>query len=237
MNSIRDKRWAVAVTTVPSRLELLLPQTLHSLKRAGFPDPRLFVDGIKDIQWCGLEVTCRKPAVGVYPNWYLTLHELVVRDPAAHYYAIFQDDCVCCANLRAYLDSCQYPNKGYWNLLTFKENVDALAKVRSDKVVGNGWHEARAKWKGLGAVGLVFDRKAAVELLASRMMLMKHFSGPAGSQRKADGAIVEAMNAVGFKEYVHNPSLIQHMGQASTIGNNYGEVGVGFPGEDNEVKV
>jgi len=95
-----ERRWAVGVTTVPSRLDVLLPQTLHSLKRAGFPEPRLFVDGVKELEWCGLEVTCRFPAVGAYPNWFLALHELVVRDPSAHYYAMFQDDLVCAGNLR-----------------------------------------------------------------------------------------------------------------------------------------
>ena len=36
-------RWVYGVTTVPERRADLLPRTLVSLDRAGFPSPRIFV--------------------------------------------------------------------------------------------------------------------------------------------------------------------------------------------------
>jgi hypothetical protein len=35
--------------------------------------------------------------------------------------------------------------------------------------------------------------------------------------RKVDGGVVETMNQQGFREVVHNPSLVQHTGLDSTI--------------------
>ena len=91
--------WAVGVTTIHSRLETYLPETLVSLKAGGFGNPRLFVDGAEN---CGrfidhefsLEATLRRPRIGAYGNWLLGLWELYLRNPTVDRYAMFQDDVV-----------------------------------------------------------------------------------------------------------------------------------------------
>jgi hypothetical protein len=37
--------------------------------------------------------------------------------------------------------------------------------------------------------------------------------------KKIDGAVVTAMNKAGWREMVHNPSLLQHTGRISSMGN------------------
>lgn len=221
----RDLRWMCGVTTVFSRRYTLLPRTLASLEKAGFPRPRLFVDGMDGCEMCrsyqelGLELTSRSPILrtdrSTYGNWALALAELYARNPDADRYALFQDDVVVYQNLRQYLDACQYPSEGYWNLYTFPVNYRLIRKV-------NGW--SRSNQRGLGALGLVFDQEAVIKLLSSPtfirlpvMPIRSKVKHQADRFRKVDGAIVTAMKNAGIREYVHNPSLIQHTGIESSL--------------------
>jgi hypothetical protein len=204
-------RWAYGVTTVPSRRKQLLPRTLASLGRAGFNQPHLFVDGDVDsrswIEQFKLDVTCRWPAVKTAGNWGLAAVELYIRHPEADRYAIFQDDFVTYKNLRRYLETVPYPEKGYCNLYTFPSNQE-LAKGRK------GWYESNQF--GRGAVALVFTKDALLAALTHPHLVERPQDAQKGTM-KVDGGIVVAMQKAGWKEYVHNPSLVQHVGLASTI--------------------
>lgn len=241
-------RWSYGVTTVPERLGSLLPKTLHSLSVGGFGQPRLFVDGVRDdvdYRHFDLPVTTHYPKLHAYPNWVLAAWELYTSNCLADFYAIFQDDLICVRNLRQYIERCEYPPKGYLNLFTFQKNNERIIEGKLP-----GWYQAftlDGKWDGWqggrGAVGLVFNRDAMIALLdsgylARRMRKSEHRDkgGEKGGLPRAyshlDGAIVTAMNMVGYREYIHAPSLLQHMGPKSTLGS----VGLGiaktFPGED-----
>lgn len=236
-------RWAYGVTTVPSRLGELLPTTLASLRKAGFPEPRLFIDDCPDAlnYWqLKLPMTVHWPKVNVTGNWLLGLLELYARDPNADRYALFQDDFVTYRNLRQYLERTPYPPQGYLNLLTFRGN-EAVIK---DKPVG--WHEAytlgdghryhgKRQQSGKGAVALVFSNQAACVLFNSNRMMDK-LRDPHFGYRKVDGHVVQTMNEAGWREYVHNPSLVQHRGTYSTVERPEGKVhhvdALSFRGED-----
>jgi hypothetical protein len=210
-------KWAYGVTTVPSRKDTTLPKTLHSLCDAGFGDPRLFVDGCDnphDYDAFQRPVTCRPtPPLRIVGNFMLGLAELYVRDPMADRYAMFQDDVVCVINLREYLSKCTYPRDGYLNLYTYHEN---FAFTRGKP----GWN--RSNQRGLGALGLVFNRDVAQKLMESGHMIRKPASANHKRSWKAlDGGIVSGLKAFGVYEYVHNPSLVQHIGtMQSTLDNN-----------------
>jgi len=199
-------KWAYGVTTVPERRGELLPRTLASLKSAGFDSPRLFVDGDKDVMsWereFGLEVTTRHPVIRPFGNWVLALAEIYIREPNAERYAIFQDDLVTYRNLRAYLDRCSFPETGYWNLYTMPSN-QGLAD-------GEGWYLSYQH--GRGAVGLVFSREGVQTLLSQRENIIDRPVHPTRGWRAIDGGVVDAYKKIGWKEYVHNPTLLQHTG-------------------------
>ena len=213
--------WAYGLTTVPERLATTLPTTLASLKSAGFDRPRLFVDGDRETtqSWrqFGLELTFRWPRLRTHGNWFLALHELFVRNPLADRYAIFQDDLVASANLRAYLESCAYPGDGYWNLYTFPENQRLAPMVGQTGRQAVGWY--RSNGKGKGAVALVFDRDATLSMLSSEHMAGRPMNLDRG-WRAVDGGVVDSMRKAKRYEYVHNPSLVQHTGERSSMGNN-----------------
>ena len=76
--------WSVGVITAPRR-SATLDTCLDSLVRAGWERPRLFVDTATTIatRHGGLPLTLREPRIGAFPNYYLALAEMVMRDPEA----------------------------------------------------------------------------------------------------------------------------------------------------------
>ncbi len=225
-------KWAYGITTVPSRRESLFPRTLASLKLAGFDKPRLFVDGDVDGSWyrshgLGLEITCRYPAIRTYGNWILSLIELYIREPTADRYAIFQDDFVTYVNLREYLDKCIYPEKGYLNLYTFPSNQQLAPAGKT------GWYLSNQM--GRGAVALVFSVGAVRTLLTNQASVDHLVERPQDAHRghkAVDGGIVTALKKAEWKEYVHNPSLVQHTGIVSSMGNPQQLLAPSFRGEN-----
>lgn len=237
--------WAYGVSTVPERIEDPLPRTLHSLAAAGWPHPRLFVDGeglrpdtrahlperpLSEIArqyeaaFPDLPLTVRSPNARSFANWYLAALELYLRVPLADRYALFQDDIVICRNTRAYLESIPYPEKGYCNLYTHTATNEPLIAGKPPGWVEGGLTNPPPplgmnvnRWQaGRSAVALVFDR-AAMQALLTAYAMVDHATDSSKGWRKVDGAIVNAMNQAGFREYVHAPSLVQHTGERTSM--------------------
>jgi len=175
-----------------------------------------------------VNVTYRSKRLRTVGNWILGIQELYILEPWRDMYAMFQDDCLLLKNTRQYLERKKMPDKGYLNLYTTPCNQSLLPKTTD----GYGWYQSRiipsekarpvkergpdGGWqKGMGALALVFSRDAL-------MVLLNHFSrlkpqNQSSGHRNLDGAVVSAMNNAGWREYVHNPSLAQHIGIKSTM--------------------
>lgn len=226
-------RWAYGVTTCPERIENhLLKRTLKSLVAAGFDKPRLFVDGMGP--GMGLVVpssdpamvTQRCPGIHLSGNWILALWELYLRDPTAHRFVLFQDDIVTCKNLRTYLTKCPYEPQSYYNLCLYEQN-EALANGRT------GWYHSNQR--GRGAQALMFDNETVRELLGSKHLVDSMQDVRRGPCR-VDGKVIDALHKKGWREFVHMPSLVAHVGNKSTIGHNIQTArrrsSATFPGEE-----
>lgn len=232
--------WACGLTTVTQRRADLLPATLSSLRAGGFDEIKLFLDG-GDHQTCldyerqfKLPVVGRWPALRTFGNWVLALAELYISRPNADRYAMFQDDFVCYRNLRGYLSKLKYPDPtleqqkrannegrmpsdgGYWNLFTFPSNDEIAPTVGKTGRKQVGFYKSNQL--GRGAVALVFSRLAVTTLLTSYQHIIDRPQQVEG-HRRIDGGIVGALRKAGWHEYVHNPSLVQHVGLRSTMGN------------------
>lgn len=207
--------WSYGLTTVLKRRDSLLPRTLANLKTAGFDSPRLFVDDIANADapsWereFGLEVTPRSPRIRTFGNWVLGLAELYIRNPNATRYAMFQDDFVTYRNLQGYLDRVPFPGGAYLNLYTFPRNQAAIPAGSKD-----GFYPAAGR--GLGAVALVFTRDGVRDLLTQQHTVDRPMD-PVRGHRQIDGGVWNAMLKAGYKELVHSPSLVQHIGLKSTM--------------------
>lgn len=223
-----ELRWEYGITTVLSRVESLFPRTLESLSNAGFDQPRIFVDGctpqeaVTHYTQFGLPLTIRDN-VRTAGNWVLTLYELYIRNPSAERFAIFQDDFIAIRNLKRYLEVSKYPSQGYQNLYTFPSN-QMIAPPNY-----TGWYVAHQL--GKGAVALVFSNEA-VRLLLGHEYLVTRFQDRTRGHKAIDGGIIETMKRVGWKEYVHTHSLVQHQGDVSSMGNLAHPKATSFPGEE-----
>lgn len=234
--------WSYGITTIPERRETYLPRTVRSLQNAGFEAPIIFVDGAGESSG-GL--VCRGNRIRTFGNWFLALAELYVRKPLADRYVIFQDDMVTCKNLRQYLEQVPFPEKGYLNLLTMplwnslkvlRENF-SIARANSqpypysvpdsDDYIGF-YHSNQ---NGKGAVANVFDQAGVRLLFQSDHIFDKPKDQHKGHQC-IDGAIISAMKKGGFIEYVHNPSLVYHIGDVSSMGHHKYPDATTFRGED-----
>jgi hypothetical protein len=205
-----------------------LPRTIKSLAAAGFDEPRLFIDGwYGEPQFMGLPVTTRDTPIRLVGNWMAGMWELYTREPKANRFAMFQDDVIAVGNLRSYLEQVPYPEDGYLNLYTFLENTKRDHK--------QGWGQSHQR--GMGALGLVFDRDALQSLMQAGHMARKPLEANNPRSWKAlDGGIVDSLKHFKIREYIHLPSLLQHIGtETSTLGNSPGGKpyqGVkSFPGE------
>lgn len=223
-------KWAVGVLTVPERRERELPCTLASLRAGGFDAPHLFVDGAETPDyWRALgcaDVSCRWPRLGVTGNWILSAWELYLRHPGSDRYFLAQDDLLACRNLRQYLERCPLPPRGYYNLYTMSTANERIVEGQPP-----GWYEGallnpepqnpRRLQCGRGALALLFTREGLKTLLTSGPLFDKpNAADPVVAKKRIDGGVVNAMNLAGWREMIHSPSLVQHTGAKSTIGND-----------------
>lgn len=225
---MRPIQWCVGVTTVLSRRETTLPKTLQCLEKGGFRDVTLFVDGCSNYdveKYLGYSSVFRGKSAGVAGNWILAMTEMYIRNPTAHRYAIFQDDGLCYRNLKQYLNECQYPEDGYWNLYSFPENEKVLEK----NGISKGW--GLSNQKGKSALGLVFSRSMVVELLSNKKFVERHQDVQRGKV-SIDGGILNAMQSMGYQEYCHFPTLMMHIGTISTLNHPQYPVPTSWKGED-----
>lgn len=242
-------QWSYGITTVPSRVDDLFPTTLASLAKAGFANPHIFVDGARDsslYDHLKLNVTTRWPAIRTVGNWLASLLELYVRQPNADRYALFQDDLVSYTNLRSYLEACEFPKYGYWNLFTFPPTQQLPPP--ENKL---GWYPSNQR--GRGALALIFNRDGVLTLLRSQHFYDKmqnveeclqrglpNLNEPKWlkGQKSVDGSICTAFEKAStpeatWTEYIHNPSLVQHIGnKSSSMRNIEYPLAPTFRGED-----
>ncbi len=195
--------WICGVTTVHER-KAVFEETLRGVKKAGFPDPYYFRDD--------------EPRLRPYGNWLVALLELWIRNPTADRYAVFQDDVLFYSGVREYLDSCAFPDFGYWNLYTAHVSNEDMLYGKP-----NGWHESalcdvnnKTLQVGKGALALVFSREGVLTLLTQRHVYARMQDSDKG-HLSIDGAVVHSMNMAGWKEYIHKPTLVQHMCVPTTI--------------------
>jgi len=186
--------FSFAVTSCFDRMQSgALNETVQQLNKAAFPTNQLVrsVDGVDGEPY------------GMYGNWILTAWELWLRNPKSDFYCIFQDDIICCKNLKPYLQATLSPHANcYFNLYCGRSNTEHV----KDSSQTPGWYSSNQM--GRGALGLVFTRPAFMQLLSSQE-IVGHPQEPEGT-RGIDKTICLASRRLGIIEKVHYPSLIQH---------------------------
>ncbi len=225
------------LTTCKSRIHTLLPATLQSLSNAGFPHPHIFADGCSGgLESTGCYATYRSNTIRTQGNWVLGMYEMYIRNPAADKYIMFQDDLVASTGLREYLEWCELRPRTYWNMYTFPSNQKIAPKTPHGGTV-DGWYASNQN--GRGALGLCFDLQGVLDLLSSRLFAERprnldkdgKYIVPERGHKRVDGGIVDALKQCGYTELVHSPSLLQHVGKVSSMGNMRHPLAESFRGE------
>jgi hypothetical protein len=201
--------WAVGITTT-ARPEPTLASCHESLVRAGWDESiRLFVDGHADapgdLQRC--DVTVRAPAVGAWPNYYLSLQELVLRHPQADALLLVQDDALFYdrEDVRAYLEATLRAGE--------LPGVVSLYSSAANAADAPGWHRADS-WEW-GALAFIFPRALAIRFLTDPQVLRHRFTNR--GLKYIDDVIGEWAARTGTPLWHPWPSLVQHIGTTSTL--------------------
>ncbi|MEZ5945104.1 MAG: hypothetical protein R3C18_27265 [Planctomycetaceae bacterium] len=213
------RRWAVGVTTSPRRQDTL-EQCLNSLVAAGWPLPELFVDGEADIPAAlqQLPQTRRTPQFGARGNYYHTIKDLLANHPEAEAFMLVQDDCIWPIELsvREYLERSLWPTDG-----------DCLVSAwccADDTAPNSGWNEYSGKWR-FGAVTFIFPRMTAERFVADGH-IQDAFLAENAALGGISGLLGEWASANNIPVFFPTPSLVQHIGDISTIWENARAVGV-----------
>ncbi len=203
------RTWAVGVTTAPRGVPTL-SDCLESLRLAGWDDARLFVDGEAPIPqaWAHLPQTRREPRVGAWPNYYLALAELYLRQPQADAYLLLQDDALLASGVREYLQGMLWPDKG--------PAIASLFCSRAYHQSQAGWHRFRGAWVWC-ALAFAFSAEAARRFLADLAVVQHRLSRRRKPLADIDWRIGRWALQHGIPLYYPTPSLVQHIGDVSAL--------------------
>ncbi|WP_339733651.1 glycosyltransferase [uncultured Gimesia sp.] len=205
------QQWAVGITTAP-RKKSTLHQTLVSLKTAGWDSPRLFAEPGVEIpsEFNRLPVSRRDETLGAFPNWYLALTELVLRNPRAEAFLLCQDDVLFSADIRDYLERTLWPA----NQIGV---VSIYCPSHYSQAAKPGFIREDRGWKSWGALAYIFSNPSARAILSDSMVLNHRDFGPAEGLHHIDSVVGYWCERNHLPYYVHSPSLAQHIGESSTI--------------------
>jgi hypothetical protein len=154
--------------------------------------------------------TLRSPAVGAWPNHYLALFELTMRQPEADAYLLVQDDALIYdgENVREYLERALWPG--------WAAPVVSLYCPEPYTAGRYGWHRFRRAWVW-GAVAFVFSPEAARRYLRDRRVCQHRWRSAAGGLRQIDVLIGWWARRRFVPVWYPTPSLVQHIGEVSTL--------------------
>lgn len=213
-------QWAVGVTTAPRRLQTL-DACLRSLIDAGWPQPQLFIDGEVEMsaEFASLARTIRVPAAGARQSYFLAVEELLQRFPEADAVMLVQDDAYWPGHLpmREYLERCLWPGS--------EPGLVSAWCCTDDTASEAGWQLRTSPWK-FGAVVFIFSREAAEKFVQDPHIQQACSSRPENHSGGISLLIGEWAARVGVPVHFPTPSLVQHLGEVSTIWENSRAVGV-----------
>ncbi len=188
-----------------------LADCLASLAKAGWDRPRLFVDGDVTVPAAAAHLprTDRRPQIGAWPNYYLALGELLMRDPEADAYMIVQDDSLFADfDVRDYLERVLWPGR--------RPGIASLFCSRAYTRPEPGWRAFEGVWIWC-ALAFVFPRDAAQRFLADRDVVLHRWSKTRHNLAEIDWRVGQWAADHGVPVYYPTPSLVQHIGEVSSL--------------------
>jgi hypothetical protein len=229
-------RWAIGMTTAP-RASNTLNRTLRSLRNAGwtervhlFAEPGARVWATR-IMGGPLAVIRRKgPPLGAWPNFFLGLQELYLRQPDADAYLMVQDDVIFCRGLRDYLEDRLWPKGARVGVVSLHTPSHFAAEK------SKGFFPADLGWTAWGAQALIFPNASARAFLSDSKVVEHRQKGILDGTKNVDSVVGDWCARTKHHFWMHSPSLTEHIGVSSTLWPGLGLDGrrssADFPGEN-----
>lgn len=200
--------WAIGITTAPRR-QPTLTTCLETIIASGWETFHLFVDGDVefDDKFSGMPQTRRPEPIGAWPAWCDALRILLTEYPDANTIAIVQDDALfpAIASFRSYVEQLLWPESA--------PCIVSLYTSADDTLEQNEWRRYPDVWK-FGAVAFVLPRSVAEDMLQNiDAGDLEFLQGTAGIDTRI-GVWADRMKVPIWHP---SPSLVQHIGQVSSI--------------------
>ncbi len=134
----------------------------------------------------------------------------MMRHPHADAYLLVQDDATFYdrENVRQYLETVSWPAEGMGVLSLYCSEAYTAPE--------HGWHVVNENWVW-GALAFIFPRELARSFLSDPKVLAHRWEGIYDGLRTIDSVIGEWVTRNDLSIYVPTPSLVQHIGDASTL--------------------
>lgn len=195
--------WHVGMTTGQGRSKIAL-SVIEQIRKAGWDSVEVFADGEFESS-----IVHRRPyRLGSWRNWISGLFQLYV-SCESDYYVMFEDDILLCHNIRGYLERL-LPTLGEFLAISLY-NPDNPHKYLSFNCIEN------VSWLGTdfwGTQCIVFSRSGLSGFLTNTDVI--EFRG----DRHRDSILGRYALQEKKVLYCHSPSLVEHISDHSTIGND-----------------
>lgn len=151
--------------------------------------------------------------MGAWPNWYLSLAELVMLDPLADCYFMSQDDVVFCRHVREFLEQDLWPGKQIGVVSLYCPSI----YHGKQRLTNYGPHEVAEGFGLVGALTYLFPAAAARAILQDTQVVEHRLKGRRRGLCNIDAVVGRWAEQTGRKVYYYSPSLATHIGEASSI--------------------
>lgn len=209
--------WSTCIITAPRQHPTLL-RCMQNLQSAGWRDFRIFAEpGCEDLpRDQGIPIVERVGSLGAWPNWYLALAELLMRQPNADFYFLLEDDALLYQgqpNLKSYVEQSLVSNP----------QLAFASLYCADAIMANqiGWVSGNLGKYFIGALALVIPKESALKLMTNENVARHRETGGEDHGTKLTDAVLGRWAFENqLRVLVHNPSLVDHIGNTSTLGND-----------------
>jgi hypothetical protein len=228
-------KWTIGITTAPRDQGYYLDQTLKSLSGAGFDNPVVFAEpgSIIPPDFNG-HVVKRRKKYGDWTNWATGLYELFLSEPSTDFFLMLEDDALLSTGLRNYLEY-SLPYLGEFASL----NLYTSSKYFCSKKIRMFHNECQGK-RTWSTVAVVMSHNAVLSFFSDKDVQKHRFfdifkvkegfwnvNASYGMGRSSevdcvgntvkDAVIGQWAERLALPVFYHTPSLVEHIGEFSTL--------------------
>jgi len=151
--------------------------------------------------------------MGAWPNWYLSLAELVLLDPLADCYFLSQDDVIFSRNVRTFLEHDLWPDTQTGLVSLYCPSI----YHGKQRLPHYGPHEVAEGFGLVGALAYLLPAASARAILQDTQVIEHRLKGRRRGLCNIDAVVGRWAQQAGRKVYYYSPALAAHIGDTSSI--------------------